>query len=120
MSTLGRYDMMWRLARPFLPLLLRRRAATGKEDRTRIAERFGQLGDRSDLPQNPVWIHAVSVGESVAAMALAGSIRARDAGLPILITTNTVTAAARVAGRGCARRVRRHRLGARLRASPPT
>ena len=97
MSTLGRYDMMWRLARPFLPLLLRRRAAAGKEDRTRIAERFGQLGDRSDLPQNPVWIHAVSVGESVAAMALAGSIRARDAGLPILITTNTVTAATRVA-----------------------
>ena len=97
MTTLGRYDMLWRLARPFLPLVLRRRAAKGKEDGARIAERLGRLDARSDLPENPVWIHAVSVGESVAAMALAEAIRARDAAMPILITTNTVTAAARVA-----------------------
>ncbi|MEC7494585.1 MAG: 3-deoxy-D-manno-octulosonic acid transferase [Pseudomonadota bacterium] len=97
MTKLGRYDILWRLARPFLPLVLRYRAATGKEDVARIAERLGRLDARSDLPENPVWIHAVSVGESVAALALADSIRARDAGLPILITTNTVTAAARVA-----------------------
>lgn len=97
MTKLGRYDILWRLARPFLPLVLRYRAATGKEDGARIAERLGRLDARSDLPENPVWIHAVSVGESVAALALADSIRARDDGLPILITTNTVTAAARVA-----------------------
>jgi len=97
MTTLARYDMLWRLARPFLPLVLRRRTAKGKEDGARIAERFGRLDRRQDLPQTPVWIHAVSVGESVAAMALASSLRARDARLPILITTNTVTAAARVA-----------------------
>ena len=97
MTTLGRYDMLWRLARPFLPLVLRRRAAKGKEDGARIAERLGRLDARSDLPENPVWIHAVSVGESVAAMALAASMRARDAAMPILMTTNTVTSAARVA-----------------------
>ena len=97
MTTLGRYDMLWRLAQPFLPLVLRRRAAKGKEDGARIAERLGRLDARSDLPENPVWIHAVSVGESVAAMALAEAIRTRDAAMPILITTNTVTAAARVA-----------------------
>ena len=97
MTKLGRYDILWRLARPFLPLVLRYRAAKGKEDGARIAERLGRLDARSDLPENPVWIHAVSVGESVAALALADSMRARDAGLPILITTNTVTAAARVA-----------------------
>ena len=97
MTKLGRYDILWRLARPFLPLVLRYRAAKGKEDGARIAERLGRLDARSDLPENPVWIHAVSVGESVAALALADSIRARHAGLPILITTNTVTAAARVA-----------------------
>ena len=83
MTTLGRYDMLWRLARPFLPLVLRRRAAKGKEDGARIAERLGRLDARSDLPENPVWIHAVSVGESVAAMALAEAIRARDAAMPI-------------------------------------
>ena len=97
MTTLTRYDMLWRLARPLLPLVLRRRAAKGKEDGARIAERLGRLDARSDLPENPVWIHAVSVGESVAAMALAEAIRTRDAAMPILITTNTVTAAARVA-----------------------
>ena len=57
----------------------------------------GRLDARSDLPDNPVWIHAVSVGESVAAMALAASMRARDDAMPILMTTNTVTSAARVA-----------------------
>ena len=97
MSPLGRYDLLWRMARPVLPLVLHRRAARGKEDRSRIAERLGRLDARSDLPDNPVWIHAVSVGESVAAMALAASMRARDDGLPILMTTNTVTSAARVA-----------------------
>ena len=97
MTTLARYDMLWRLARPFLPLVLRRRAAKGKEDGARLAERFGRLDRRQDLPRSPVWIHAVSVGESVAALALASALRARDARLQILITTNTVTAAARVA-----------------------
>ena len=87
MTKLGRYDILWRLARPFLPLVLRYRAAKGKEDGASIAERLGRLDARSDLPENPVWIHAVSVGESVAALALADTIRARDAGLPILITT---------------------------------
>ena len=95
MSPLGRYDLLWRMARPVLPLVLHRRAAERKTGPA--SPKACRLDARSDLPDNPVWIHAVSVGESVAAMALAASMRARDDGLPILMTTNTVTSAARVA-----------------------
>ncbi|MGB2321422.1 MAG: 3-deoxy-D-manno-octulosonic acid transferase [Candidatus Puniceispirillaceae bacterium] len=91
------YDLLWRLARPALPFILNRRAAAGKEDRARIAERFGQLGERSNLPASPIWIHAVSVGESVGAVALARALRTRQPDIPLLITTNTVTAATRIA-----------------------
>ena len=91
------YNFLWRLARPFLPMMLARRAAAGKEDTSRLAERYGRYDHRHDLPDRPVWIHAVSVGEAVAGIALAEAIRAAGESAPILMTTNTVTAAARVA-----------------------
>jgi len=91
------YNLMWRLARPALPLILSRRAAAGKEDRTRLGERYGHIDQRADLPAAPIWIHAVSVGESVGAVALARALRLRRPEIPLLVTTNTVTAAGRVA-----------------------
>ena len=91
------YNWMWRLARPALPFILKRRASAGKEDRTRIGERYGRADGRADLPDAPIWIHAVSVGESVGAVALARALKTRRPDIPILVTTNTVTAAARIA-----------------------
>lgn len=91
------YDLVWRLCQPLLPLMLARRARAGKEDRTRLEERFARYGRRNDLPDAPIWIHAVSVGETVAGIALIEAIRAAGETAPVLITTNTVTAAARVA-----------------------
>ena len=93
---MGGYEILWRLARPLLPLVLARRARSGKEDAGRIAERFGRYDHRTDLPNAPLWIHAVSVGETAAGVALAEAIRKTGETAPILITTNTVTAAARV------------------------
>ena len=90
------YEILWRLARPLLPLVLARRARSGKEDVGRIAERFGRYDHRTDLPDAPLWIHAVSVGETAAGVALAEAIRKTGETAPILVTTNTVTAAARV------------------------
>ncbi|OIN11102.1 lipid IV(A) 3-deoxy-D-manno-octulosonic acid transferase [Oceanisphaera psychrotolerans] len=43
--------------------------------------------------QNPVWLHAVSVGEMVAATPLIKAIKAKYPGLPILVTTTTRTGA---------------------------
>ena len=79
------YDILWRLARPLLPLVLARRARSGKEDASRLAERFGRYDHRTDLPEAPLWIHAVSVGETVAGIALAEAIRKAGETAPILM-----------------------------------
>ena len=97
MSLPASYNLMWRLVRPALPFILKRRAAAGKEDPARINERYGWLDQRSDIPSSPIWIHAVSVGESVGAVALARALCARRPDIPLLVTTNTLTAAARIA-----------------------
>ena len=86
------YDFIWRFARPLLPLMLAWRARSGKEDAARLTERFGRYDHRTDLPDDPLWIHAVSVGETVAGIALAEAIRKTGETAPILMTTNTVTA----------------------------
>jgi len=92
----SRYNLLWRLGRPILPLVLAHRAWGGKEDWSRLEERFGRYAHRDDLPDAPIWIHAVSVGETVAGIALVEALRAAGENAPVLLTTNTVTAAGRV------------------------
>jgi 3-deoxy-D-manno-octulosonic-acid transferase len=77
-------------------LLLARRARAGKEDKTRLDERFGRY--EKSYQQGCIWLHAVSVGETIAALALAEAMHDEDKGnTPIIITTNTITAAEMVA-----------------------
>ncbi|MGC6497324.1 MAG: 3-deoxy-D-manno-octulosonic acid transferase [Candidatus Puniceispirillaceae bacterium] len=94
---LRRYNTAWRLMRPFLPLMVWRRGRTGKDDPQRRGERFARYQHRPDLPQQPIWLHAVSVGESMAVLAVVRALH--DAGIKdaFLITTNTKTAAAQIA-----------------------
>jgi 3-deoxy-D-manno-octulosonic-acid transferase len=84
----------WRLlagmAAPFAPLLLRQRAARGKEDRIRIRERLGYSGIARPEGQL-VWIHGASVGESLSALPLIAKLQAD--GMKILVTSGTVTSA---------------------------
>lgn len=82
-----------RLAAPFAGAHLARRARRGKEDPARLGEKMG-LVDPLPGPA-PIWLHAVSVGESVAAMALAEALIADD--FAVLMTTGTPTAARRIA-----------------------
>jgi 3-deoxy-D-manno-octulosonic-acid transferase len=80
------------LLRPFIPLILRMRALRGKEIASRLDDRFGQ----PQLDQNikgAIWIHAVSVGETVAAIGLAKALANAIPKARFLITTNTVSAA---------------------------
>ncbi|WP_075222059.1 3-deoxy-D-manno-octulosonic acid transferase [Acuticoccus yangtzensis] len=79
---------------PLAPRYLAKRAARGKEDPDRLDEKRG-FASGAAFPGAPVWIHAVSVGESVAALTLAR--RLADDGWPVLLTTSTPAAAARVA-----------------------
>ena len=84
------YGWLGLAAYPLSRPLLAYRAAKGKEDRARRAERFGHAS--LARPVGPlVWIHAASVGETTAVMSLMRELRRRD--IHVLLTTGTVTSA---------------------------
>ncbi len=87
------YNFLWRLIDYFLINYLNFRVEKGKEIKSRLNERFGECTVRKKN-QKIIWIHGSSVGESVAALALANSMLKNGFDkkeFHFLITTNTVT-----------------------------
>ncbi|MFZ2005743.1 MAG: glycosyltransferase N-terminal domain-containing protein, partial [Stellaceae bacterium] len=79
-------------ATPLVIAYLNARRRRGKEDGERFAERLGRPGrERPDAPL--VWMHAASIGEATSVLALIERMLEERAGLEILLTTGTVTAA---------------------------
>ena len=77
------------LAKPLLPVYLRRRLACGKEIAARLPERCGAGAAR---PAGPLlWLHAASVGETLSILPVLDALAARAPGLAVLLTTGTVT-----------------------------
>lgn len=80
------------VAAPAISAMLALRGLRDRSYWRNFGERFG-LG--SPLPQSPIWVHAVSVGEVQAAAALILALRSRYPEIPVLVTTFTPTGCAR-------------------------
>jgi 3-deoxy-D-manno-octulosonic-acid transferase len=73
------------------PYFLFRGLQTGKYFGT-LGERFGGLPSNiKSLPAGCIWIHAVSVGEAIAALPLARQLKQRFPSRPLVISTTTET-----------------------------
>ena len=94
--SLTTYNLIWGLLKLVLTPYLERRIKKGKEDNSRISERYG-VSNKNRPDGTLIWLHGTSVGESVAALALANSMKKNGFGQNnkefFLLTTNTLTAA---------------------------
>lgn len=100
----GLYRALLRVSRPLIIRTLYRRRDRGKEDATRITERFGVPGAaRPDAPL--VWLHGASVGESLSLIPLVEKISEERPDIAFLVTTGTVTSAELMAKRLPARAI---------------
>lgn len=87
------YSFLFYLAIPFVLLRLLWRSYRQPIYRKRLAERFGFYPYQL---QNCIWVHAVSVGEAIAAIPLIKALQKKYPTSKILVTTMTPTGAARV------------------------
>jgi 3-deoxy-D-manno-octulosonic-acid transferase len=85
------YSLLLRLATPLVLLRLVWRGWREPVYRERLAQRLG-FG-LPPVPAGALWVHAVSLGETLAARTLIDALRAQQPALRLLLTTSTATGA---------------------------
>ncbi|WP_275898523.1 glycosyltransferase N-terminal domain-containing protein, partial [Pseudomonas viridiflava] len=88
------YTVLFHLALPLIALRLFLRARKAPAYAQRISERFA-IG-LPPLKTGGIWVHAVSVGESIAAAPMVRALRQRYPQLPITVTCMTPTGSERI------------------------
>ncbi|QFT56637.1 lipid IV(A) 3-deoxy-D-manno-octulosonic acid transferase [Microbulbifer sp. THAF38] len=89
------YTFIFRAAIPFVLLRLWWRGRSQPEYRQRLGERLGKVPER--LSRTPLlWVHSVSVGETLAAIPVIAQLAARHPHWQWLVTTSTPTGSERV------------------------
>lgn len=89
------YTILFYLGLPFLLTRLLIKSRNLPAYRKRLLERFGFFKMPSGL-QNGIWIHAVSVGETIAARPLVAALQKQYSRLSLVITSTTPTGSERV------------------------
>jgi len=87
------YSLILTLLTPLVLLRLWWRGRVAPGYRLRWGERFGQI---NPIEGQPIWVHAVSVGETVAAVPLIRKLMQNYPGVPLLVTTTTPTGSERL------------------------
>lgn len=88
------YTLLFHLALPLVVVRLFWRARRAPAYRTRMGERFA-VG-LPDFKPGGIWVHAVSVGESIAAAPMIRALSERYPELPITVTCMTPTGSERI------------------------
>jgi len=90
------YSALYYCLLPLLVLRLLWRSRLAPAYRQRVPERFGLFSPRRDLDVPAIWVHAVSVGEVLAAAPLVESLLRDYPAHRIVLTTTTPTGSERV------------------------
>ncbi|GFM66568.1 3-deoxy-D-manno-octulosonic acid transferase [Pseudomonas cichorii] len=88
------YTLLFHLGLPLVALRLWLRARKAPAYRQRIGERFA-VGLPA-MQRGGIWVHAVSVGESIAAAPMIRALLAQYPGLPVTVTCMTPTGSERI------------------------
>ena len=90
------YSALFYALLPFVVLRMLLRSRHAPDYRRRLAERFGIFATPFDRAQPAIWVHAVSVGETLAAAPLIESLLQTYPDHRLVVTTTTPTGSERV------------------------